>query len=300
MVSTSWFRRVNAAPGLLQRAGLFFADHPNRLGQRRPRDLVGAPSGQHFVQDDSQRIDIRAEIDLVRIASSLFRAHVWQRALDGAELGHHAPGRHVLIGDPGETEIQDLHVGQGGKRTARAGPADGLGDDDVRRLEVPVDDPALMGIVHSVGDPGEHPQPEAHLLGVEGPLPQRQPLIQGVAPDQLHGEEMLPLLGAAGLVDRTDVGMLQASQGLRLPLEQPRLFLADEGTSPHDLEGDPSPRLLLFCLVDDPDSTLAELAQDAVRADDLGKRFLALVFRAIVLGDGRRAVHAHRVFEIFQ
>jgi hypothetical protein len=70
-----------------------------------------------------------------------------------------------------------------------------------------------------------------------------------------------------GLINGGDLGMAQASQGLRFVMEHPRVDLVDGVSAPHHLECDTTLRRMLFGLVDDPHPALAEYTEDAVTAD---------------------------------
>ena len=83
------------------------------------------PAGQHLVEHDAERPDISACVQ--RIAARLFRRHV-----------RHGPEHHARSGDVGlarqlrEPEVDDLH--------------DAFGrDDQIRRLDVAMDDVGLVG-----------------------------------------------------------------------------------------------------------------------------------------------------------
>ncbi len=102
------------------------------------------------------------------------------------------------LGDP---EVDDL----------RGGPAVHLGDQDVAGLQVAVDDPLLVGVLHRLADGDEQLQPG----------PDRKPMAVAVLGDrhpahQLHHEERLAGRGGAAVVDAGDVRVVH--QGQRLPL----------------------------------------------------------------------------------
>ena len=102
------------------------------------------------------------------------------------------------LGDP---EIDDLG----------SGPSVHLGDHDVAGLQVAVDDPLLVGVLHGLADGDEQLQP-----GPDG-----KPMLVAVVGDrhaahQLHHEERLAGRGRAAVVHAGDVRMVH--QGQRLPL----------------------------------------------------------------------------------
>ena len=72
----------------------------------------------------------------------LLGAHVLERADDLAELGEHRAFGEPLGGGLGHAEVDDF-----GHRLAVV-----FGDEDVRRLEVAVDDALLMGVLDGLAD----------------------------------------------------------------------------------------------------------------------------------------------------
>ena len=166
------------------------------------------------------------------------------------------------------------------------GPREAAGrlpqDQDVRGLEVAVDDPALVGVGDGLADLPEKPQ-AIRKLG-RGPLAPPRPTIPRVertalatplgraavevlaerfSPHQLHREEGESLGRRPRLVDRGDAGMLESGEGLHLPLEHPQREGVGVKAGPDDLQGDGSMGMELLGLVDDPHAPLAELARDA-------------------------------------
>ena len=94
--------------------------HPGRrVGLERP------PAGQHLVEHDAQRVDVGGPGHLV--APRLLRAEVVDRAQGGAGDRHRGLGHGAR-----DAEVGDLHVAV-------------VGDQDVSRLHVPMDQPATMG-----------------------------------------------------------------------------------------------------------------------------------------------------------
>ncbi len=130
-----------------------------------------------------------------------------------------------------------------------------------------MDHPALVGVVHRVGNLPKQRQAETQFLAGDGLRPLREESAQGVATNKLHGEEVLAVLGAPRLVDGGDVGVLEAGKGVRLALEHPDASVVDEMPATHDLDGDLPAGALLLGLVDHAHAPFAELAEDAVAAD---------------------------------
>src|SRR5262249_50291038 len=96
--------------------------------------------------------------------------------------------------------------------------------------------------------------------------------VEALAVDQLHGEVRLRSVSAIRrprLVDARDAGVLQAPKHERLLLE-PAQQLRRGVARPDHPERHAAPRLALLGLVHDAHSPLAEHAEDAIGAEDLG------------------------------
>ncbi len=66
--------------------------------------------GQELVEYHPEREDVAPHVDLVRVATGLFRAHIGQRANNPAHVGTGGQA-HFGIGDAGQPKIQDLGIG---------------------------------------------------------------------------------------------------------------------------------------------------------------------------------------------
>ncbi len=95
----------------------------------------GFLAAEQFVEDDAQGIDVRAAVGAVRIAAGLFGRHVGRCAEDFA-FERHTDFAGIVLG---QAEIEQV------------GFAAGI-DDDVRRLQVAMDDAGLVGVVEGIGD----------------------------------------------------------------------------------------------------------------------------------------------------
>ena len=203
---------------------------------------------QELVQDDAEREDVAAAVH--GRSGDLFRRHVVGRS---QEL---AGRRQVRGGDLRDAEVGDLDLLVGR-------------DDDVGRLDVAVDDPFAVGVVHRLRDLRDH---VGDLVpGERGLLDQEA--LQGLALDVLHrdvGDLRVGVL--ADVVDRDDVGVREDAGGLRLanePLaEFPRLGVVVAHLRRADrLDRDHPADDGVAGQVDDPHRTLAELAQHLVAAE---------------------------------
>ena len=152
-------------------------------------------AGHHFEEDDAHRVDVTARID-----SEPFR-------LFGRKVGrgsHHRTGlREALFGvhGPGDAEVGHLHLAV-------------VGDEDVARLDVPVDDPVLVCVPEGRGHMG------TDVCGAlrrerAGGLENRR---QRAAVDELHHDEVGPGV-LTPVEDGDDVGMREVGGGLGLPAE---------------------------------------------------------------------------------
>ena len=138
-------------------------------------------------------------------------------------------------------------------------------DQDVRGLEVAVDDPLLVRVLHRRADLAEQGQP----------LGEAQPVLVAVvgqrdALDQLHDEEGAAGVGGAGVEDLGDVGVVHQGQGLPLGLEPgqdgPRVHAGLDELQRHlALDG-----LGLLGEVDGAHAPLADLLAELVPARDDG------------------------------
>ena len=214
-------------------------------------------------------------IDKPRLGTQLFRAHVAECAKQFTAGGH----RRVKLRSC-EPEVGDPQIA-------------GLADHEVRRFDVPVDDPVLVGVVQSLGrlgDPrGETPQAcgvtrragaglcGGHASGgIRGPriVVRRgfaSQLLQGRSLDQLHHVEVQSLF-AADREDRHDVGMVQLGGGQSLVFEAHQLpFVEHRGERQH-LERDATLERDLLGFVDDAHPAATQFALDRKVAQATGHR----------------------------
>ena len=196
---------IRHAAGLGERLGL--AKENGADDVRRGGALERRLPGQHLVQEDPQRKQVRSRIDVA--AARLFRGHVVEGAHDDAVAGLDEPRRGVVILGEALTarelcqaEVQDLHVAVDT-------------DHHVFGLQVAMDDAGLMrggdGLGNLHGD-GER------VWGVEAAALEHGP--QRDAVDELRGQE-LHLAVVADVVHGEDVGVIERRDRARLPLESP-------------------------------------------------------------------------------
>ena len=155
----------------------------------------GQPAGQHFIQHDPKREDVRAFVDGPRIPALLGR-HVIHRAHRDLRLGE-GTAAGLLLGDVGDAEVRDLH------RPALAR------DQHVGRLDVAVNDPAGVRMLDRPG----HLDRDADRL-IHRELPGANQLIEPVAFHELHHDEVAAV-GLPAIDDLDDVGVAQLGDGDR-------------------------------------------------------------------------------------
>jgi len=183
---------------------------------------------------------------LRRSARHLFRRHV-----RGGPQGGAALGERRRPGELGQPEVQDLHLAS-------------LRQEQVRRLDVPVDDPLRVGfrqpgrrLHHQTGGflPNQRASPE--------PFPERFSLVAG------HHDVERAVRRLADLVHRADVWVVQPGGGARL-VEKALLGVDVPGQlRRQELEGHGALQGGVFRLVHHPHPALAELRQDPVMRNSL-------------------------------
>ena len=193
-------------------------------GLGRRGGLERRPSGQHVIEDRPQAVDVARRTDLDTStegqAPGLLGGHVAGRAHERPRGGE----RRIDVDPLGQAEVADIRV-----------PLEI--DQDIRRLEVAVQDAAFVGVVDRPAD--RHQQSgrfEGRQRAFGELLRQRRPL------DVLHGEIRMAV-AFSDLQDRDDVRVRQPRRGLGFgpePLDvlRRRLGPAQEPLQRHN----PAPR----------------------------------------------------------
>ena len=162
--------------------------------------------GRHFVEHDAQTEQVRARVEF--LAQRLFGRHVGYRshrrtgtgqvcrflARPNGEVciaGQKPRDRSPRLRQLREAEIQNLHL-----------PS--AGDEDICRLDVPVNDPLRVRRVQGVGKLDAQFQNLVRLEGLRADA-----VLQRFALQQLHGDEG-PAFLLLHVVDGADVGVIQA------------------------------------------------------------------------------------------
>ena len=174
-------------------------------GHRRRRAPDRVEAGEALVDRQGQRVQVRRRVR--RTALGLLGRHVGERPDDVAR-----PRQRLLAGDPRHAEVGQLGRRSPGRRL--------VGDDHVLRLDVPVDDPAGVGMGERVGQHDADPQE----LAVADP-PGREQLCKARPADRL-GDEVVGVLVGPGLIQRDDRRVAEPRRRDRLAPGPPALLPA--------------------------------------------------------------------------
>jgi hypothetical protein len=115
-------------------------------------------------------------------------------------------GRPAPPLDLGDAEVEDLR---------EHGVVVAIDEEHVVGLEVPVDDPRLVGAGEAAQQLGRDVQRFGELEAAEA----LDAVAEVFAAQELHHDERQPRLGLSGVEDRDDVGALDGARGLRFALE---------------------------------------------------------------------------------
>jgi hypothetical protein len=241
-------------------------------------------SSQKFVQQDTERVDVAASIDLERSAGRLLGRGVFEGADAGFRGGVQRLVRQLLPERLGQPEIDDL--------------GDGFAvndfDEHVARLDVAVDDAFLVRMLYGVTYRDEQVEPllrrELFLIAI---LRDRHAL------DAFH-DKVRPAAGGDASVEHLgDVGVIHDGKGLPLGVEA-RQHVAAVHAELDELHCNGAlDRVFLLRGVDDPHAALADLRGEGVLVvQDRADRFAGIELFEIS-DDGRQiafeiGIGAHR------
>ena len=239
---------------------------PHRRQRRLVQDLVpddplgGAGerqlAGRHLVEHHAEGEKIGASVQ--RLATNLLRRHVGDRTHRGAGARQGVirhGGRHLGLGvrprfrgQLGEAEVEDLHIAA-------------LGDEDVGRLDVAMDDPGLVGSVERIG----HLDAQLEDLLQHQRLT-RDPILERLPLEILHDQKGLAVL-LTDVVDGADMRVVQNRGGPRLALEALQgLPILDQALG-KELERHRAAEAGVFRLVHHAHAASAETVRDAIVGD---------------------------------
>ncbi len=178
---------------------------PIRILARRA--LEGMLARQRFVEDHAERVDVGPLVD--GGAGELLGRHVADGADREPAAGHLGEAAH-----PRHAEVDELHRGDAA-RLSRVSQHGGIGQVDVGRLDVAVDDPARVGGGEAVGQAAHDRQ---ELERAHRPLP-GQARREGLALQQLHGQKERAVRQLADLADLHDRRVVDRRQRRAFPPE---------------------------------------------------------------------------------
>ena len=201
-------------------------------------------TGEQSVQDRSQSVDVAQGRHQPLAPGGLLGSHVGRRAEDGARFGQAA----IVLDLLRQAEVAHMRFAL-------------LVKENVGRLEITVEDAALVGVVNSLGDRDHELRGVLRVGGVRRECP-----AQARTADQLHREITLAVV-LSHLVDRHDVGMVEPGDRLGLVLEPPQLRLAGERARPDHLQRHEAIETDLAGLVDDAHGAAAQLPANLVVAE---------------------------------
>jgi hypothetical protein len=149
-----------------------------------------------------------------------------------------------------------------------------LGDEDIGRLDVAVDDSFGMGGIEGVGDfDGEC----ENQFGFQRTI--ADPVLECKAVQKLHGDEGLAIL-FADVVDGANVGVIQRGRSLSFALKAGERLWVARNVIGKKLEGDEAMQPRVFRFIDDTHPTTAELLDDAIVGDGLADHIWAIEDRS--------------------
>ena len=170
-------------------------------------------AAEHLVQHHAQAVDVSTAVDAVRRAGDLLRRHVRRSAGDDAEFGTVRP--RLVEAEP--------EVYEDGAAVRR--------EDDVRRLDVAVEDEPGVGVGQGIGQSRRDP---GRLRPGRAVIPQ-PPAEVGAIEEVRDDVDLSPV--QADVVDRHDAGVAQPCEPAGLLEEPLRLGLRHLGAAAEDLDG---------------------------------------------------------------
>ena len=248
-------RRSLVAGGRHRLARLARVDGAHRALEPGQRSLVIAerpPAGEQLEEQQAEGIDVGRGGD--RLAGELLGAGIFGRreAQRRARLPQPLGAGRFRVEELGDAEVEQPYLAA-------------LGQQDVGRLEIAMDDEVNMGVVHRLADLLEQGQPlaeaESPLVGGDGERP---------AVDVFERQ-----VGDAGGVDAAveelrDAAMGEAGQGLALDPEAPaELAALEPPTDPLQRDLAAEPGLVTFGQPDFAHAALAEQPLEPVGTDPL-------------------------------
>src|SRR4051812_24266199 len=150
----------------------------------------------------------------------------------------------------GEAEVEHLHLAL-------------VGHEDIRRLDVAMDDAAAVGGVEGIGD--------LDAVLRQGRVLDRLPadlLVERLAFEQFHGDELLAVV-VADFIDGADVAVVQRGCGASLALEALERLRITLEFAVEEFERDVAAEVDVLSFIYDAHAAAAEPTKDAVMRDVL-------------------------------
>ena len=237
----AWLRRV------------VLAQPPQEFVQSDSSQIEGWHTHQQLVKQDAERVDVGARINILTRRQGLFRAHILRSSDERSHAREHSV-RGQLVGERlGYAEIDNL----------RCRPAIHLGDQNVRRFQVAVDDGFLMRVLDAF----------TNMLEEFQSFTNTEFVIIAVCRDRntrdvLHHEVRRSLGSGAGVEHFSDGGVVHQGQSLAFGLEAGDHFAAVQ-TGFDQFERDaPAHGLLLLGQPDLAHAALADFLQQVIAANN--------------------------------
>ena len=206
---------------------------------RQPVSLDQPLSGKQLIENHTETVDVGAGIDAVAFAARLLGTHVERRAREGRPLAE------VLFAQ-GQPEIGHHRVALDVEQ-------------DVGRLDVPVNQVALVRVVQGFGHAGNQwrrcgrRKPGfAQLPGQVAPRHELRDYITGT------------VLGTADVVNGNDPRVVQAGQHARLGQVKPVVIGRSAAVGLVDLDGHLTAQIFIVAAVDDPEAARPQPRCDPV------------------------------------
>ena len=195
-------------------------------------------AGEHFVEQHAKAVQVGASIH--RLATNLFRTHVARRAERQAGAGHDRAAAEAL----GDAKI--------GEHWAAI-----FTEQDILRLDVAVDDAAMVGVMQGAGDgPGDVQAFVERQAGADV-------VLQGLAGQILHGQVVGALVGG-DVIDGDDVRVAELGDDPTFVQEALGEFIVRGEDGLNDLQRDMAIERFLYGQINNRHTALAKFALDPI------------------------------------
>jgi hypothetical protein len=222
----------------------------------------GQCAGRHLIEHRAEGKQIAAGIKFLR--PGLLWRHVSYGAEGCAGTGQmllvHRQGRRVRCRFGAERSERGRHLRE--SEVENLGVS-ALGDKNVCRLDVAMNDALGVGGVEGVDDLDGQREKNLHLQRTSGDA-----VLQRHAGEELHGDEGMAIL-FSNVVNGADIGVVQGRCGLRFALKAGEGLGIAGNVIGQELEGYEAMQASVFGFVDNTHATAAQLFDDAVVRDGL-------------------------------